>query len=222
MTPGGPRLDPDRVLALSYVPTRCREAIAALWHLDLALGAVVGAGREPMIARIKLAWWREALHNLDSDPISGEPVLAALRALPALGVGGAELAGMEEGWIALLDQGRLGDGAFDTYAAARGGTLFTLAARLLGGEASAAIAKAGEGWALADLARHCADREEAQAARALARLRLAPLRWPAVLRPLGMLAILAARDAEPGRTALERQGSPARMLLMLKHRITGI
>jgi len=222
MTPGGPRLDPDRVLALSYVPARRREAITALWHLDIALGAVVASGREPMIARIKLAWWREALHHLDASPISGEPVLAALRALPPLGVGGDALAGMEEGWNALLDPGRLSDGDLDTYAAARGGILFKLTARLLGGEASAAIAKAGEGWALADLARHSADREEAQAARAAARSRLVPMRWPAILRPLGMLAILAARDAEPGRTGLERQGSPARMLHMLKHRITGI
>jgi len=222
MTPGGPRLDPDRVLALSYVPAHRREAVAALWHLDATLGAVVASGSDPMIARIKLAWWREALQKLGASSIAVEPVLAALRAFPPLGVGGAELAGMEEGWTALLDPGPLKGTDLDTYAAGRGGILFTLSARLLGGEASALVFKAGERWALADLARHSADPGEAEAAHAAARRRLAPMRWPPRLRPLGMLAKLAARDADSGRTSLERQGSPARMLLMLKHRITGI
>ena len=55
MTP----LDPDRILALSYVPARRRAAVEALWRLDAALGAALGGGSEPRIARITLAWWRE-------------------------------------------------------------------------------------------------------------------------------------------------------------------
>src|SRR5687768_18513690 len=91
-------LDPDRTLALSYVPARRRSAVGALWRLDSALGAALAGGREPMISRIKLAWWREALERLDRERAPAEPGLQELaeHVLPA-GVGGAELAGMEGG-----------------------------------------------------------------------------------------------------------------------------
>ncbi|HWH18875.1 MAG TPA: squalene/phytoene synthase family protein [Allosphingosinicella sp.] len=214
-------LDPDRTLALSYVPAERREAVFSLWRLDVALGAVVSGGREPMISRIKLAWWREALEKLDTAPAPAEPALQALAAhvLPR-GICGAELAAMEEGWAALLAEEALSDVELQTYAAARGGTLFGLSARLLGSEADRAHLQAGEGWALADLARHSGD-PDAGAALAAARERRSVLRWPASLRPIGMLAVLAQRDAERGLAALEPQGAPARMLRMLRHRLTG-
>ncbi len=65
---------------------------------------------------------------------------------------------------------------------------------------------AGEAWALIDLARHCATREDADVAVAAARERRGPRRWPARLRPLGMLAALAARDSGPGPPALGAAG----------------
>ena len=78
-------LRPDLTLALSYVPAARRPALEALFGLDAALGAALAGGREPMISRIKLAWWREALEKLDSRPAPGEPVLEAVAAhvLPA-------------------------------------------------------------------------------------------------------------------------------------------
>src|SRR3954466_6792638 len=96
-------LDPDRVLALSYIPAGPRQRLAALWGLDAALGAVLAGGREPMISRIKLAWWREALERLDRERAPAEPALQALanHVLPN-GVSGAKLAAMVEGWEALL------------------------------------------------------------------------------------------------------------------------
>src|SRR3546814_21200061 len=59
MTP----LDPDRTLALSYVPAKHRPAVEALWRLDAALGAVLAGGREPLIGQFKLVWWRGALEK---------------------------------------------------------------------------------------------------------------------------------------------------------------
>jgi phytoene synthase len=214
-------LDPDRTLALAYVPSRRRAAVAALWRLDAALGAALAGGREPLIARIKLAWWREALERLDREPAPAEPVLqdAAARLLPA-GLGGAELARMEEGWAVLPSEETLGPEALAAYAGGRGGLLFRYSARLLGDD-SPGIGQAGEAWALVDLARHCATTEDADVALAAARERLGPRRWPAPLRPLGMLAALAARDLEPGRAPWEARGAPGRMWRMLRHRITG-
>ncbi|MFN3388670.1 MAG: squalene/phytoene synthase family protein [Allosphingosinicella sp.] len=216
MTP----LDPDRILALSYVPARRRPAVEALWRLDLALGQALAGGREPLISQIKLAWWREALEKLDSAPAPSEPVLQAVAAhvLPA-GVSGTELAAMEEGWAVLLSPERLSAADLQTYAARRGGLLFRHSAALLGGGEPAA--GAGEAWALIDLARHSAEEADVEAAVAAARGRARARRWPARLRPLGMLAALARRDAEAGRPRWEAQGAPGRMLRMLRHRLTG-
>ena len=214
-------LDPDRILALSYVPARRRAAVGALWRLDAALGAVLAGGREPLISRIKLAWWRESLEKLDAAPAPSEPVLqAAAEHLLSAGLPGAELARMEAGWSVLLTPEALGEADVSAYAAARGGLLFRYTARLLGGDGEAA-AQGGEAWALVDLARHSANEPDRDAALAAARARLSRQRWPARLRPLGMLAALARRDAE-GEQRWEPQGSPGRMWRMLKHRITGL
>jgi phytoene synthase len=217
-------LDADRALALTYVPTARREAVRALWRLDAALGAVLAGGREPLISQIKLAWWRDALEKLDHSKAPAEPVLQAVAAevLPA-GVTGAELSRLEEGWTLLLDQDPLTTSEIATYAAARGALLFRYSARLLASEADEAMARAGEGWALMDLARH-SNPVDAHAALAATRERLAglgSLRWPSALRPLGMLARLASRDAERGLRDLEPHGAPPRVLIMLRHRITG-
>ena len=212
-------LDPDRLLALAYAPAAKRPALEALWRLDVTLGAVVARGREPMVAQIRLAWWREALEALDSAPPPPEPVLQALAAhvLPA-GVTGAELAAMEEGWSVLLAEGPLDAEALHLYAEQRGGLLFRHSARLLGAEAD--VGPAGARWALVDLARHSARPEEAAAALAAAAGIELGAPWPKALRPLAMLSLLTRRDL--ARTGpLERQGSPARMLRLIFHRLAG-
>jgi phytoene synthase len=212
-------LNPDITLALSYVPAARRPALEALFRLDVALGAVLAGGREPMISRIKLAWWREALEKLDRDKAPAEPVLEAAAAhLLPVGVSGADLAAMEEGWTALLSDAPLAAEELRTYAAGRGGLLFAYAARLLGADGEAG----GEAWALVDLARHSGNEFDRDAALAAARALPPPPRLPSRLRPLGMLGALARRDAEPDRHHWEPQGAPKRMLRMLLHRLTGL
>jgi phytoene synthase len=214
-------LDPDRTLALTYVPAKRRAAVGALWRLDSAFAAALAGGGEPMISRIKLAWWREALERLDREPAPAEPVLQALaeQVLPE-GVGGAELARMEEGWAILASPEALAAHELAAYARARGALLFRYTARLLG-EGEAPPEGAGEAWALVDLARHCGTSADADVALAAARERKLPRHWPSRLRPLGMLAVLAARDLDPARPPWEARGAPARMWRMLRHRISG-
>ncbi|HEU0098396.1 MAG TPA: squalene/phytoene synthase family protein [Allosphingosinicella sp.] len=214
-------LDPDRFLALSYVPAGRKAAVAALWRLDSALAAALAGGREPVISRIKLAWWREALERLDREPAPAEPVLQALaeHVLPAA-LSGEALARMEEGWSILASPEPLAPDELAAYAQARGALLFRYTARLLGGDGEGVDA-AGEAWALVDLARHCATAADSDIALAAARERGGPRRWPSRLRPLGMLAALAARDSDPARPPWEPRGSPGRMWRMLWHRISG-
>lgn len=214
-------LDSERQLALAYVSTSRRPALETLWRLDVTLGSVLVTGREPMVGQIRLAWWREALEKLDRERPPAEPMLEAVAChlLPA-GLTGAELAAMEAGWTVLLSPDLLCAEDLTLHARERGGRLFALSARLLGGD-DPSVAAAGEGWSLVDLARRTSQEAEAQAALAAATQRAAaPARWPAPLRPLGMLAALARRDATRG-LPLEPQGSPARMLRMLRHRLTG-
>jgi phytoene synthase len=213
-------LDRDRILALSYVPARVRAALEALWCLDATLAAVLSSGRDPLLSQIKLAWWRDALEQLDRAPPPAEPALEAVaRHVLPRGVTGAELAAMERGWTLLLTPDPLTPEELATYASARGGLLFALSARLLGGECGSAEA-GGEAWALIDLARHSGSEVDAEAAIAAARSKDLG-QWPAPLRPLGMLAALAQRDAEPERSRWEEQGAPGRMLRMIRHRFTG-
>jgi 15-cis-phytoene synthase len=213
-------LDPERRLALAYVPAPHRAAIETLWRLDVTLGSVLATGREPMISRIRLAWWRESLEKLDSAPPPAEPMLEAVaRDLLALGLNGTALAALEEGWAALLVPEAPAAAELELYATARGGRLFALSARLLGGDERVA-ARGGEVWSLVDLARHSGSEAESSAALAAASARALPRLWPKNLRPLGMIAMLALRDAERG-LPLAPQGSPVRMLRMLGHRLTG-
>ncbi|HEX8256067.1 MAG TPA: squalene/phytoene synthase family protein [Allosphingosinicella sp.] len=218
---GGTGLDADRTLALTYVPARRRPGVEALWRLDLALGQVLAGGRDPMLSRIKLVWWRDRLEELDRARAPAEPVLQALAEhVIGRGVAGAALAPMVEGWAALLSEDPLTQADLDTYAGARGGLLFRHSAVLLGGEADGGVEQGGEAWALVDLARH-SNPVDAEAALAAAGRRLAAMRWPSALRPIGMLASLAARDVGRGGAELEPQGVPGRMVRMLRHRLTG-
>jgi phytoene synthase len=214
-------MNPDVELPVASAPPDRRAAIHALWSLDDALGRVLATGREPMISRIRLAWWREALEKLDAAPAPREPVLEALAAhvLP-LGITGRELSAMEEGWLAVVGDEPIEGHALDHYARSRGALLFTLTARLLGSE-TPHVAPAGEAWALVDLARHSTEDHDIEAALAAARDRPLPRRWPKSLRLLGMLAMLTARDLKRGRARWEEPGSPPRVARMLRHRLTG-
>ena len=209
-------LDPDRTLALAYVPAAARPAVAALWRLDVAFGAILATGTQPLISQMRLAWWREALERLDHAPPPAEPVLQALSAHILPRVTGTELAAMEEGWLMLLSEAPLNEGELGRYAAMRGGLLFAYTARLLGGP-DFPVARAGEAWVLADLARH---------SRRVDELKTPPpdpkIKWPGPLRPLGMLAVLANRDLKRLGQVPEKQGSPARVIRMIRHRISGI
>ena len=208
-------LDPDRKLALAYVPAAVRPAVEALWRLDASFAAVLATGTQPLISQMRLAWWREALERLDTAPPPAEPLLQALAAHVLPAVSGAELAAMEEGWLVLLSEDALRADDQTRYAELRGGLLFAYSARLLGNP-DFDVASAGKLWALVDLARH---------SRRVDELKFPPVasksKWPRQLRSLGMLAVLARRDLERFGRKPEKAGSPGRILRMVQHRISG-
>ena len=200
---------PDRALMLTHFPLRVQPAVAALWAVDEAMGAAVAGASQPALAGIKLAWWREALCRLDADPAPPEPRLRAVaEALLPLGVTGAQVAGIEEGWTALLPEQ-----VDATAVALRGERLFAISAKLLGAEVPI-LPEAGALFALSDAMRR-GPGDFASERSALIGL-LAGYRAPRHLRPVTLAARLAARNLG------EPEGTPARALALIAHRLTGV
>lgn len=216
--------DPERDLAFSYAPRAALPAISALFALDDSLASILRTTREPMVGQMRLTWWHEALTRLDTAPPPAEPVLQALALhVVSNGVSGARLAWMIEGWEELLEP-ELNDDAIARHAARRGGKLFEMAGLLLGAVETDPLIAAGEGWALADLARHLSDRATADhvLARAAAPLAQATRRkWSRQARPLGALAQIARLNLEIPFDQPIPTGAPRRVARLLLHRLTG-
>ena len=213
----------ERGVVLGYVPLDRRAGFAALLALDDVLAGIVRTTREPMVGQMRLTWWHEALQALDEGGLPvGEPVLAAIAGdvLPR-GGSGTMLSAMIDGWEVLIGPEPVDLPRMQQFARARGGTLFAALAGLQGGTVDAAVMRAGEGWALTDLAVHLRDPAQAALARSLAAAALDHVfqpAWAQPLRPVGMLAILARADLD---TPSPRPGSPRRLARLLMHRIWG-
>jgi phytoene synthase len=178
--------------------------LRALFEIDGAMGDVVARSTDPGLGRIKLAWWREQLEALDTNPPPAEPHLQAVakHLLPS-GVTGAELAELEAGWATLLDE------EIDAQlVAGRGATLFRIGGAILG-YSDGGLDDAGQLWALASVARRGVP-ELAEAARQH-RARLRGYRFNRKLRSLTMLARAAVFDGSERGMALA----------MLAHRWSG-
>lgn len=186
----------EQRLALAYAKPADKPLMLAVFLLDTRLAATVRGGREPVLAQIKLAWWREQLMKDGADRPAGEPLLALLAPLAAEG---AALSRLIDGWEQMLGDSPLPVDALDSFADGRGAA-FAALARHLGEPAAAQEAeRAARGWALADLAVKLGQAEERAAALDLA------LRhdWrrpalPRCLRPLAVLHALAQRERGNG------------------------
>lgn len=186
--------DPDRWRVVLWSPVAARPGLAALFALDLELARVVQTTSEPMIGRIRLAWWRERLAALDDGPPPAQPVLRALaRYWPGHG---ERLVALEDGALAWAD------GDLDEAARLRGTALFALAADGLGGGDPQ---QAGRAWAAGQMRR--------------LGLALAPVSPPPRLarnlRPLLALARLGTRPPA------ERADAPLRQLAILRTMVLG-
>ena len=186
-----------------------------MWNLDLALADVVATSSDPALGAIRLAWWREALEKLDAGAVPAEPRLGAIqRQLLERGIAGKELATLEDGWLPLLAPFPWGE-AQASGLKERGRLLFGIGARLLGGQAGDAEA-AGALWSLVDGAGHVSDAGSRDVLLAQARKALAELpRSPPAVRPLTVLAALAAHDV------LRGTGGARRVAAALAHRLRG-
>lgn len=200
-------------LALAYAPANAREPTLALLALDTRLAAILRAAREPMLAQLRLAWWREQLRTDPATWPRGEPLLAALQSWARQR---DALVGLVDGWEALTGATPLPAAALDTLADARS-RAFAALAELVGADRDRdAAARLGRNWALIDLAARLSHPEERQAARALADAQdRRGARLSRAMRPLAVLHGLAARGGASG------EASPATLLAALRIGLLG-
>ena len=181
-------------LALAYAPGRVRPLWLGMMALDVRLAGVVAQAREPMLAQIRLAWWRDRLGEAADTWPKGEPLLAQLAHWQ--GQHGA-LVGLVDGWDALLADSplpaatlaALGEGRAEAARA-----LAQLAGVVEYGDSAARLAR---GWALGDLAGVVDHPQDGDIWRGLAEGHDWRRPWlPRALRPLSILAAFAARQSE--------------------------
>ncbi len=74
------RRDPDRFFTALFAPPARREALFALYAFDTELARAGAVTREPTIALIRLAWWREVVEGAARAHEVATPLAAAVSA----------------------------------------------------------------------------------------------------------------------------------------------
>ncbi|WP_292636466.1 hypothetical protein [Novosphingobium sp.] len=197
-----PMLPQTMQLALAYAPSRARLPTLALLALDQRLAGLLRHSREPMMAQIRLAWWRETLGRDASEWPEGEPLLAVLRSWKGAN---AMLVPLVNGWEALTGEAPLAPAGLEEMVDGRAAA-FAALARTLGREDEADAAQVlGRRWALADLATKLNHPGESVVVRRLVQgEKGASPRVSRSLRPLAVLEGLARDNLARGGSGSAR------------------
>ena len=149
-------LPPPQRLALAYSPGSTREFMLALLAFDARLGAAIRQANEPIMAQMRLAWWRDQLRlEADKRERSDELIVALDR-----------LSGMRGALFALIDawEGIVGEfldnQAIGALGSAKGKALAAMARLADVPDPGELIERAGARWAFADLAAGLSDGAE--------------------------------------------------------------
>lgn len=199
-------------LALAYAPARARLQTLALFALDTRLAGLLRNSSEPMLAQLRLSWWRETLGRDENEWPEGEPLLAALRSWNGEH---RSLSALVDGWEALTGAAPLPPEALREMAEGRAASFAALARSLALEQEADAASHLGRQWAAADLAMRLGHSQERSTATEL--VTEGKDRRPRVsrsLRPLLVLHGLAHRRLEKGDEAAAL--SPAAMLKAMR------
>jgi phytoene synthase len=203
-------------LALAYAPRSARLQTLALLGLDTRLAGLLRNSREPMLAQLRLSWWRESLSQPADKWPEGEPLLALLRTWDGHHGG---LVSLVNGWEALTGPAPLPASALEAMAQGRAAAFATLAQALGCNRELAAVQRLARSWALSDLAMRLGHESEREAARTLALAdRARGVRVSRALRPLMVLHGLADRRLDKGEEAAT---SPAAVLKAMRLGLLG-
>lgn len=153
--------DPDRYVAALFAPSERRPLLFALYAFNHELARIGETVKEPMLADIRLEWWREAVEGARDGRPRDHDVARALAELFARSGPPLELF---ETMIAArrrdVEAQPFADlAALEAYADATAGNLMRIAARLLDEREpdEALLAHAGKAFALTGLLRMAAN-----------------------------------------------------------------
>jgi phytoene synthase len=190
-------LSPEAELALAHTPARVREALRTSLRLDQRLARIVGRAQEAMLARMRLAWWRDMLGVPARERSRGDAVLDAI----AQHWQGHEaaLAAAVDGWEHMLGEGELDAQAALAFARGRSAPLAAIARLADPSEHATADPQPGMVWALVDAALHVKAAEERALLLSLAQMEpTGKARASRSLRGVAVLDALARRSVRRG------------------------
>jgi 15-cis-phytoene synthase len=143
----------DQWLGALYASANARSALFALASFDCEIRHALKRARDPNLAAIRLAWWREVISGERRDEAAGNPVALAIRAA-------IDAYALPRAWLEAMLDARLQEiapqddfnlAAFRAFAAESEGAHLRLAARIASGgqDLDPADAHATAGMALA-------------------------------------------------------------------------
>jgi phytoene synthase len=212
--------DPDRFLCAIFAPQTAREALFALIAFNHELARAREAAKTPLIALMRLQWWRDAVEDAAAGkPARRHEVAAPLHA--AIRAGAFDAAGL----LAMADareaeaeeEGIPTEAAFAAYLRGTAGGLAVAAGRLLGAPPAVlpALQDAGAAYGLAGVLRSV----PALAARGRCLLPLDAL----AAEGLAPEAVVAAPEAAAVRRVVATMARSALDTLPgLRHRLRGL
>jgi len=197
-------LPPLYRLVAAYARGADRPVFHALFDFDAMLARIARQNHEPMLAAIRLQWWRDVMEQSPGERPRGNPRLAALTALETPGQPLSALVPVIDAWDALIDAEARGEGDTPetrvTFANGRAALFLAIARWCQPARRSAdlgAVETAGRLWAQWDRARHMPDPDRAAALLHALKPGLSAagtIRMPRQLRPLSILLRLAKLD----------------------------
>ena len=149
------RRDPDRFFAALFAPSAKRKYLYALYAFNYELAHIAEVVREPMLAEIRLAWWRETMEGARAGkPRNHDVSRAMVEVLAENDLPAALFERMIEARSYDASPDVFADfDALEAYCDATSGTLMRLAALILGGDAEDLAREAGTAYALSGLLR---------------------------------------------------------------------
>lgn len=150
------RGDPERFRLAMAAPVPARRILFPLYAFNVEVARAPWVTQEPMIAEMRLQWWRDVLAEIEVMSTTGgevrrhevaTPLAEVLRAAPELCAPLDDLV-LARRWD-IYREPHADAPALESYIEQTAGTLMGAAARLLSGDASEAAAKAGYGQGLA-------------------------------------------------------------------------
>ena len=72
--------DRDRFVCALFAPAAARESLFAVYAFDREIGRIVESMREPVLARMRLQWWRDALPRIAAASPPRHPIADSVAA----------------------------------------------------------------------------------------------------------------------------------------------